>query len=80
MVMEFIGFIQGIHTLGNGLTGRVMVLECRLVQMGVAMLVNSSVPSNMALVFTISGDFCLLEFKFIYLNFILGCCILGLLF
>jgi hypothetical protein len=42
--------------LVNGSMGRVMVLECRLVVMGVAMLVNSSVLLNMALVFTISGD------------------------
>jgi hypothetical protein len=56
MVMESIGFIQGTLMLVNGSMGRVMVLECRLVVMGVAMLVNSSVLLNMALVFTISGD------------------------
>lgn len=55
MVMECTSFIQGILMLVNGLMGRAMVLEYRLVLMAAVTLVNSKMVSSMDLGVTISG-------------------------
>lgn len=57
MGLGFIGSIQVILMLENGVMGRVMGLEFKLALMLAAMLVCSSVGSSMALVATTSGDF-----------------------
>ncbi|CAL5389310.1 unnamed protein product [Camellia sinensis] len=53
MVMEFIGFIQGMLRQGSGVMDRAMVLECRVTPMEAVMLVNSRVESSTAMVLTI---------------------------
>lgn len=55
MVLEFIGFIQGMFMQENGQMARVMGVGCIPVMMVADMLVNSSGVSSMALATTISG-------------------------
>lgn len=62
MGLGFIGSIQVILMLENGVMGRVMGLEFKLALMLAAMLVSSSVGSSMALVATTSGEFLFLKF------------------
>nr|GMC89428.1 uncharacterized protein LOC112519506 isoform X2 [Ipomoea batatas] len=55
MVLEFIGFIQGMFMQENGQMGRVMGVGCIPVMTVADMLVNSNGVSSMALATTISG-------------------------
>lgn len=67
MVLECIGFIQGMYMQASGLMGRAMVVGNILARMVADMLVNSSGALSMGLVTTILGNFMTSLYKFCYL-------------
>lgn len=66
MDLGFIGFIQVMYMLGNGLMDKVMGVEFILVRTGAGMLVNSSGELSMALDITTSGNLLSLMFSVSY--------------